>query len=175
MRVALLCPGPSLAGLDLDRDKYDCTIGVNRAALQEVVGWWVFLDWRVFMEYQPPYRPRLLTTRACATAVEKRSKAEEFHAHERMVAEDLFDFLPHHRVGWTLYSATTALVFAAWLGAKQVDAYGADMHGTQDYDGHTSKTDNRTDKRWATERALWGLVCDELKRCGIKVKRYGPA
>ena len=82
---------------------------------------------------------------------------------------DLFEFIPH-AVNYSLYSATTALVYLAWRGATSIDVYGADWAGYLDFDGVAGGS-NRTEARWTSEVKLWAVTVGELQRRGTSVRR----
>lgn len=174
MRITLLCPGPSLARL-ADVPPADLTIGVNRAAIRYAVDVWAALDhWSVndggIRNWcgQVIGSPLLLSTRASLKVVAQRTPWRG----PTFAVEDYRDWMPPTNPGrWTLFSATCALVYAGWRGATRIDVYGADMMGTQDYDGAQAGA-RRDEGRWKSERVIWATTVAQLNERGIEVIRH---
>jgi hypothetical protein len=70
---------------------------------------------------------------------------------------------------WTRYSATAALFYLAWIGAKRVDVWGCDWSGQDDWDGNNTEQ-TRTPARWDEEQEIWHWV---IKQTDIEVIRHG--
>lgn len=174
MNAVLLCPGPSLAHLE-HVPVADLTIGVNRAAIRYPVDVWAALDhWSVnnggIRNWcgQVIGSPVLLSTRDSLKVVARRCPWRG----ATIAIEDYRDWLPATKPGrWSLFSATCALVYAAWRGASRIDVYGADMHGTQDYDGVQAGA-RRDEVRWKSERTIWATTVAQLNERGIEVIRH---
>lgn len=163
MQICILCPGPSLADLTTPPTA-DLTIGVNRAVLKFACDWWAALDYQTFTRDTPLGNPRLFT------------RAEYRHKTARtgIDAEDLFGLLPREKVNWPLYTSTASLLLAAYLGAKQIDVYGADWTlNSGDFDGVTPGDSRRNEHRWAVEMVIWSRLTNWLDEHGTTVKRHG--
>jgi hypothetical protein len=173
MNAALLCPGPSLARLAM-LPPCDCVLAVNRAALRWACDVWCALDhWSEKPGCTPGGvrnwakdvigSPLLLTCRGSADAVAKRQPW-------RGAVEAIESFRDACPVkGWTLYSATAALVYAA-QSHQRITVYGADMAGTLDFDNAAAGV-KRDEARWQSERYIWGEVVAALKQRGVEVNR----
>lgn len=174
MNAALLCPGPSLAQAAV-RDIYlsDVLLGVNRSVTTFECDWWVFLDWQILIgnEMYPPTkpigRPRIFTTQTAHEHAERHGGADRMRYP--LIVEDIWKSYPQN--GWTIYSATAALILAAHVGAKSIDVYGADWKpDAPDFDG-LQTSHNRGEGRWESERAIWDTTCAHLETLGISVRR----
>lgn len=171
MTTAILCPGPSLAELPAEL-KVDRVIGVNRAVLKYPCTWWAALDWQVVDEVGPAC-DALLTMRASAESLARRQKLPE-HVVE---SESLFEYLPPPATGWTRYSMTTAIVFAASLGSTLIELYGFDATNATDWDGGIANAAglNRTGDRWAAELATVAGLSRILNERGVTLVNHGRA
>ncbi len=72
--------------------------------------------------------------------------------------------------GWSIFSATMALVDLHRRGMTHVDCYGIDWKGTADYDG-VQAGQNRGDDRWKQEMQIWDRTVSMLFERGMTVKR----
>jgi hypothetical protein len=166
MNFTILLSGPSLRSLKA-LPVSDGTIAVKRAAMLFPADWLVILD---IPDLQAPWvdsvqgEPHLLTRRDYRPKYTRRAGTD---------CETLEKFLPHMPTAWGCFSSCAALVLAAALGAKTVDAWGADFGDGEtlsEFDGFTSPEANYTPARWAHERQIWDRVIHAL---GIQVTRHG--
>jgi hypothetical protein len=177
VKVAVLCPGPSLreAWRSKWAGQYDKVIAVNRAAIGYQCDWWVFLDAWIFCSFGLPYKPQIFTTRACASKIKRTGdNTDRFMGHDRTWVDDC---RPNGPVGgnWSTYSSTTALMLAATLGAKELRLFGADMTGTREYDNYPTDKFTRDESRWKRERELFETVTGFLARSyGCNTHRMLP-
>lgn len=165
MKAVVLCPGPSLADLK-SLPQSDVSIGVNRAVLAHHCDWLVAGDYPFLREYDFGYTLKLFTSRAT-----KVPRPERFS--QVLHNEDLSFPQPP---AWRSKSVTLALVLAAYLGATQIDLFGADMAGTADWDGHEYQMRgyppgqaqrDRSPQRWDLERVLLSETIQMLSDRGI--------
>ncbi len=144
MKVAILCPGPSLVRTWPSEHVYDCFLGVNRAVLAAPCDWWVAGDWMYLKE--TPAQPRI---GYCTIAdVIRHIREDALIPAERLSPSAQFvawEDLPFQRT----YSTVAAFGLAAHLGATRVDVYGDDKSGTADFDGREGE--NRGLGRWEEE------------------------
>lgn len=165
MTTAILCPGPSL--LKTFSGHKGLTIGVNRAATVFSCDIWAALDFPLIVSQ----RQHVLGTSAVMTCRETRRSLEcrkiQYSWH---IVEDLFDYCPHS-MRYCGFSATSALILAAKLGATQINVYGADWTDAPDFDGYSHPGMTRNETRWNNERKIWGDVSQWLADRGVTVKR----
>lgn len=177
LRVAVLCPGPSLAKLKPEAlAPYAQIIGVNAAVEGFRCDWWCFGDYSTFDKFAPlpaPYSPAnaapcMFVGSNVGDNIDRQPYGPAFRqgvamewqrVHERPSSEQ-----------WATYSATAALVLASELGATHVDVYGADMRGIGDFQGRQCLL-NRNFARWELERKIFSDVTDWLKSGGVTVRR----
>jgi hypothetical protein len=176
--AAILCPGPSLSRT-YSGQPADLLIGVNRAALAYGCDVWAALDYTSDGKGVQPGgiirwrkdvigNPVLLTTRTSLAALARRG---EPWGGQAVTVEEFAGFVPL-QIGWTLYSMTAAVVYAAWRGAKRIDLYGCDWAGTADHDG-VMAGGNRSAERWSSERTICeSKLFPALKERGIEVTRH---
>jgi hypothetical protein len=153
MQTTILCPGPSLANLQLaDIAGSDFTICINRAIHRytDLAGWgfksacWCLLD-------RPLYETTIQTT--------PQLKAAPVLTLPRLCAEVGIESIPCHLPesqkldGAGLYSIHLALEFAHILNPASIHLWGCDMRPAPDYDGVTLESNNRDQTRWERERA----------------------
>jgi hypothetical protein len=166
MTAAVLAPGPSLSKHLPLRDGYDLTIGVNRAALAAPCGVWACLDYPVIRDQWQNVAgsPLLLTRKQTWEDIGK-------HCGLKLAAitDDYRSFVPTD-IGWTLYTCTSAIVFAALKGATRIDVYGADMTGTGGFDAEDTG-ENRSEARWASERVVFDKLVAALGERRVVVNR----
>ena len=171
MNAVILAPGPSLMRFDEAQFGDALVIAVNRAAFAFASTIWACLDIMFFDKFRsaPLGRPALLVEDNAFNQLQR--NAETAWRGERICADvlnDSFPLLP--RV--TLYSATAALAFAAFLGAKRIDVFGVDWSGVEDWDGVEAGA-NRTYHRWKSESELWRGIVETIRPRGQSVRRYG--
>jgi hypothetical protein len=165
MSVAILCPGRSVTQFAPGPGEYDKLIGVNRAAGFKPCDYWVMLDYEVFARSEPIGWPPIVTRggiyRALVRAFPEGSK------HPFINAKSCDGPVSLH---WKAFSSTTALMFAAHLGATRIDCFGMDWEGDSDWDGtpHTG----RDPERWAREEKLWDDLVRWLANRLIVVMRH---
>jgi hypothetical protein len=153
MIAALLCPGPSLARLT-DLPKVDVVCCVNRAAIRWPCDVWAAIDqhltkriWR-----QVIGKPILLTNRLEGGEVIRKG----FWPVDRLAFTD--DLRTERCAGWSLRSATSAVVYLAERGAERIDVYGCDLAGDADWDGIRPSGAIRDAGRWNDEGATWAAL-----------------
>lgn len=132
MTITLLCPGPSLEkfpGSDTVK------IGVNRAAVMRPCDWWCASDYPLIRDYDPIGKPRLFTNE------NKVNRPERFS--EILFKEQIWKLWPSlpENGPWSLFTAPSALILAAYLGATDIQVWGCDFKGTSDADGHQYQWD----------------------------------
>lgn len=177
MKVAILCPGPSLnrflsAGV---REEGCVYIGVNRAVQSWPCEYWSFGDLAAFQNVRPmpldDNRKIVLFTAGAHLKVlcgEERNWLEyEPLSYETVTAQMLVD-IPYRN-----YSVLAALILADWLlrghPDKRVRVYGADMSGMAYYDGSPCGGDE--DFRWPNERHHYTQMAAYLMGRGVVVER----
>ena len=167
--AAILCPGPSLAGMlgRPFRQEYDLLIGVNRAVEAFECDYWVALDVRTFGMTSPLGTPILVASRRHYKRV----------THEWPEARR-FQHLDHHSLKvpqltstWTTKGLLTAIVLAFTRDAQVIDCYGVDWAGVQDFDGKTFPKQIRTPKRWEKEAQQFEQLRTALGERGVMVQR----
>ena len=151
-RAAILCPGPSLFRLTDRPDDCELVIGVNRAATVHVCDAWAGCDLPMILDHGTSVigSPLLLADDATIGELHRRDANWRGATFDR---GRLSGFCPES-LEWRLFSATTALVYAAFTGAQRIEVFGADWHGTADFDGQQAGK-NRSPARWELERAIW--------------------
>jgi hypothetical protein len=166
MRVALLCPGPSLSNWPVETfAEYDLRIAVNRAILKYQCEWWAAADWPMVKKNNPSFPVKLWTnpdtfTHLCGLRdLFANLELHSFFEAKGSVAESR----------WVGKTATAALVLAVRLGAKSIDVYGADWTDQPDFDGVMFDGTNRSAGRWEGERDVWDRLCNEFN--GVTVTR----
>jgi hypothetical protein len=178
MNAVILCPGPSLA---MYYGGGDLVLGVNRAATLHPCDVWVALDWRSRGEGIAAGGVEAWARHVIGNPrlVIGRDGNASLHAHnipwrgDVCEIESWWDGYKSVK-GWSLYSATTALMYAHHRGATTIETYGVDWSGANDWDGVLAGG-TRTEQRWERERNIWGGVAGYLEQQGTKVKRYGIA
>lgn len=172
MRVAILNPGPSLAKWPVEVfAAYDLRVGVNRAASRITsCDYWAFIDWTLFVQYQPAYHPGVITATEAVRGLERRGQSHELLEYgSPLLLESFLDAYPiQPGKSWSRYTCTTAMVAAAWLGASSIDLYGADWTDEPDFDGVTLPSNQRSESRWAGERVVYAATVEQI---GIPCER----
>ena len=166
MTAAIICPGPSW----VHHQPADLTIGVNRAAIFVQCDVWCACDLPRIMEsgQEVKGRPLLLTQTATINAMTKALVPWPG-------GSECLDTLPGMKGTKALariYSATSAIIYAADRGAKTITLYGADWTGTRDADGVAAGA-NRGEQRWKDEERIFRMLQRELAKDGCTLTRYG--
>lgn len=164
MKAAVLCPGPSLTTTWTEPHQYDLVVGVNRACQHTECAYVVAMDKETVAELAPLGNPTVVTTLQSHELA--RSKAKLLNIAD---VKNWF-----RQSGTFHFSATNAVITAAYLGATDIDVYGADMHGTADFDGIELERFRRSDARWQRERSLFGRIVTLLAQRGVTVTRVLP-
>jgi hypothetical protein len=156
MKVAILCPGPSLAATwDHRFTNYDIHIAVNRAILHHRCEWWSVGDWTLLQDVDGRPTIGICSMDDVVRLARGGSLIPQMRTPERFVS---WSELPHQYPG---YSMVAALALAVHLGGRDIHIYGDDKHGTKDWDGQTAGA-NRGDERWAKERQVMENVLAKL-------------
>ncbi len=147
MKVAILCPGPTL--LDTwkvgNRD-YDLVLAVNRAAEVGLCDWWVAGDWICLKQY--PGRPQVgICSQADCIRIVKSGELKTINPLPNPCEYAEWEKLPFQRN----YSSIAAIGLAIKLGATDVSFYGDDKEGDKSFDGQIAE--QRGEGRWVEERA----------------------
>lgn len=145
----------------------DLVVAVNRAATAHWCDVLAALDWPLAQSIKGEVigRPRWLTNADSAGFVQGR---RDWVWGGISLSDDMLGWCPVP--GWTLYSATMALVYCGHRGHDLIDCYGVDMVGTADWDG-VDQPAGRSDRRWQRESAIWCGIVDWLKGRGVTVRR----
>lgn len=189
-RWAILCPGPSLAGVNHIEGR--SVVAVNHAILfpGEIVNAWVVHDppknlWgrddlhkQAISDKLAICNPQIWCSEAHSLAYGEAYPHCKVDPHERNAKKYL-----QKALGWedvkVIGSLGIALAGAVFKGAKEVHIYGADMAGFSDFDPRTgeplpngrSETDWET--RWAKERAWLEEAMAWLRENrGVQVVRW---
>lgn len=160
----------------------DLILGVNRAATLHPCDVWVAIDWRsrgdaITNGGVEAWSDQVIGTPLLVIGHDGNASLDIHRIPYRgEVCEIESWWWPYEptTLGWSLYSATTALMYAHHKGAKTIDVYGADWSGTQDWDGVVAGG-TRTEQRWERERTIWGEVAKHIEQRGTKVNRHGIA
>jgi len=170
MRAQILCPGPSLPAAP-SRDGYDVVLGVNRAVGVAPCDYWVMLDgalvWRIS---RPVGHPVIV----CSHSMHKELWDNYLDSRDHKWL-DAMSFKDKYctSMEWAIFSATTAVICAASLGATQIDMWGADMAGTREFDGPMPERATRNEARWEREARILDRISNHLWTRGVKVERKG--
>lgn len=170
--VTILCPGPSLANAP---QVGGIVYGINRAAILRPVTHWVALDWIsdlpgggiINWASQVQGSPELITSKNSKESLLRKGFKWPTPITE---IESSWNYLDPHKNRFSIYSATSALVYAASMGAKRIEIYGMTMAGTQDADGILAGY-NRTPARWEMESQIVSNLIAILNERGIEVRR----
>ena len=171
MTYAILAPGPSLCATFDAADHEGPIITVNRAALAYASEIWASTDYPIIRNNYESIKgtPNLLTRRQTASDLPAHRKSR-FPRVE--LVEDIVG-IPA-KLGWQEKTMTCAIMFAFVNGATEIDVYGCDWAGNLDYDG-TKAGEDRSEARWAKERAVFEGIADWLKERGVEVRRITKA
>jgi hypothetical protein len=161
VKAVVLATGPSLKLYD--GDHHGPVIALKRAACAYAADYAAILDGPTLKRLDAHLigSPRVLT------------RGDQAHRTTRpvLIVEDMAEWCP---LPFAEYTATAALVLAGYVGAEEVDVYGADWTDEPDWDGVEIPEQNRGPQRWERERRLWGEVTDWLGARGIEVTRMSP-
>jgi hypothetical protein len=171
LNAAILCPGPSLQSCGAI--SADVTIGINRAASFVPCDWVAAVDYPVVTQWGDSFGgAKWLTNQNSITHLEREKHPWAWREH---VTTDFLrrNFHDTRDFPWTIFSFTSALVFAAYLGATTVEIYGADWAGVADWDGvESAEPGKRDEQRWDGERKLFHKVESWMQSKGITVTRH---
>jgi hypothetical protein len=168
MTYAILCPGPSLSTF-ADSDHEGPIITVNRSGLLYPSEVWAATDYPMIRNNYEAVKgnPNLLTRRQTAADLPafRKSRFARVEIVEEIVGVPV-------GLNWQDKTMTCAMIFAFVNGASKIDIYGCDWTGEADYDGVLAGED-RSESRWAKERAVYDGIVDWLKGKGVEVRRMG--
>jgi hypothetical protein len=173
-RVYVLCPGPSLAGVDwfdLSGPETAAVVAVNRAILVAEADYWVALDavtaQLIDEAAMPEHRPTLVMSHSCR--------------YDAVASRPWVGALPHIDPGslvhepsaaWRQKSLTVACVVAKdRCRATEIVCLGVDWDGDRDFDGRSFGCQKRGAKRWAEERAIFDRLVEEFAAEGVLLLR----
>ncbi len=164
MKIALLCPGPSLArytGTDAD-----LIVGVNRVPLSIKCDVWAVNDYPVIRKLYEQIIgfPAIVSRRQ--TLLDVRHRLGKF---EKLVSVDDVKKQPPIK-RWQQLTMTAAMVWALNNECTQLDIYGCDQAGTKDWDG-LEWGEDRSEKRWADEKERYGLIVAWMVENGCEVNK----
>lgn len=168
--IAILCPGPSLAGFLACPPTHEAYIAVNRAVEAWPCTWWAFADHETFGMFQPLGQPTICTTDQAAILAGRKFPDRWQHVACLRVESDIQTRCPADP-GWRHYSMHIAMVLAQHLGAREIVAYGADLAGRTDWDG--ASRHNREHYRWMNERHKLDHLVAWLASEGVAFRRVG--
>jgi hypothetical protein len=175
MKIALLCPGPSLS-LTYEPSGHAHVIGINRAVLGFACDWWAFTDWQPFLHYHHFADLPRLGLFFSGTALDellRRGMAPRMQdARTLLPFEDIDPARTRDKLRWGLFTAPAALMLARHLGATSIDVYGADWSDEPDWDGERMTGCVRDENRWSNELPIWRGVVEHLHP--ITVTRHTP-
>lgn len=157
MRIAVLCPGPSLPRTFKHDQPYDVLIGVNRAVLFTSCDWLASFDASTVKALATPGM-KVFTRASCLPQDETLEAVAVWYPCVKLSDAGMF-------------TACGALLLAAALGANDIDVYGADWSDAPDFDGRHSEGDWRVAERWRRERVVWDKITRVLASQGIHVDR----
>lgn len=181
-RIIILCSGPSLALVDQALAEAKAAgetpqvLAVHRAAVLKPCDVWVCMDIGHAAQGDEPARgvrglakdiqgtPRLLTTPDTAGKL----KPGEWSA-DVLKDPDFWSLYDRTRIGWTNFSSTTAVAYAAHLGAQRIDVFGMDLGGTVDADG----AENLDVGQFKMQGEILDILAARLKReHNVHVQRH---
>lgn len=172
IKVALLSAGPSLRKTFDPDAGHTVRIGVNSAVELCECEWWAAGDMLAIQKIKPVGRPGIYTKRTTLDRMETRFP-DLLDGRPTLTWADAVDGLGSMPAGWSVYSATAALVLAAHLQAESVDVFGVDMEGDLDHAGRQGE--NRSENRWSNERNVWNQMVRWVESLGVAVTRHAPA
>ena len=169
MNAVILCPGPSLARL-AHVPPAKLVVGVNRAAIFFRCDAWAGCD----LPTVEKHGNAVIGAPELIAAIETIDTMRDHKLVWRGPVFDrtrMLDFCPH-AMDWVLFSATTALIYAAYRAATHIDVYGADWSGELDFDG-VAAGETRGPERWQLEAAIWqNRLVPWLAERGVTVTRH---
>jgi hypothetical protein len=172
VKAIVLSPGPSLASY-VPREA-DMILGVNRAATAFAVDCWVCGDTPLVEQIADKIigAPTLVTYAVTRDTLRDHgfSWRGELEAWTS-IAES--NWLHTSVVNWPWCSFCAAIVYAAHKGATEIECFGCDWSGRNDWDG-TAAGKNRSDDRWREERAIFNALVEVLRSRGCSVSRSIP-
>ncbi len=173
MKALILCPGPSLRAYLANPVGGDVVIAVNRAAEAVAADWLCAIDADALLGFRPEGRPRIFTTAQSMTRFrsEQPGRASKF---SMLSFEALYHQLAIPRAPrWDMFSATAALVLAHWLGASEIEIFGCDWRGENDWDGTPpGRPGSRSISRWKSEQHKFHHIASALSRLGCTIRRH---
>lgn len=134
MRLAILCPGPSLTDSAYDPDAFDLTIAVNTAALSHPCDWMCAVDRDLIQRAVPRYVNGLVRGFASNPA---------WMRHLEFLGFKVRPLLPYSH-----YTFPNALWFALTLYPESIDVFGFDCTDTPHADGSIGTIG---EERWRKE------------------------
>lgn len=169
MTAAILCPGPSLCQTYPGYGGFDLVVGVNRVPTSYRSDVAAACDYPLLRDNAARFigRPKVLTRQQTWDDLKGRTGLQL-----AMTTDALLSFVPAG-IGFSLYTATSAIAFAARIGATEISVYGADMTGTAGFDAEDTG-ENRSDARWASEVVVFHKTFEWLASRGITAKRHLP-
>lgn len=179
MKAIVLSPGPSLAAYT--PRAADLTIAVNRAAIAQACDVWACGDTpAVEANAEAVLEACKLRGQAVPKLLSYSVSIDTLRDHRFTWPSEIISWTPmaesflHTSVAnWPFTTALSALVYALWQGATEVDIYGADWEGTADYDG-VQAGKNRSDDRWNEERFVFTKIVEHFSPRGIAIERKQP-
>jgi hypothetical protein len=139
-------------------------LGVNRAVGFRECDYWVALDWKSFSDVEPMGNPQKITAETSA-------KKEQHEFSKIYKHKDPNEGLPPVNMQWTCYSTLCAIVAAYDMGCREINIYGADMAGVEDWDSGQVARAIRTESRWERERKYFFELCRWMSEHGASVRR----
>lgn len=166
MTAAILAPGPSLTQTYPGYGGFDLVVGINGVPTSYRCDVWAACDYPMLRDNcgQVIGRPKVLSRQQTWDDLRGRTGLAL-----ATTTDHLLTFAPP-AIGFSLYTAPSAIVFAAWAGATEINVYGADMKGEAGFrDG--DKGENRKEERWQSERVIFAKVVEWLAGRGVEVRR----
>jgi hypothetical protein len=171
VKAAILCSGPSLP-LFADRDGYDIRIAVNAAVRLFRCDYMAMLDMPSpeLHRYCGSNKPPVITTlqeytnmlTACPWLKEHGVWAIDQITLDRSLE-------------WTIWTSTAAIAAAAHMGCKEIDCWGMDLSGRDNWDGPPAEyAENRSAERWHRERIIFDRLQSILGSAGVCIRRILP-
>ncbi len=172
MKSIVLSPGPSLA--TYTPQPCDFVVGVNRAAQLHRVDYWSCGDTPAIQSFNEKVigSPTIICPRVTMDALNDHKFV--WRGEFACSTDLLVPFIHPAEVNWPWCSMLVGLTFAAWKGATQIELYGADWDGKNDWDGEAAGK-NRSEDRWREEKSIFGALQIVLGRRGINLQRMQPA
>ena len=172
VRAIVLCPGPSLKAW-LPRLDAICTgasmiIGVNRAIEAYPCDYACSIDpFDHRKRYNAQGNPKRIITLAAKEVHDSQGIAMDYG----LVLDDRMHDLPNEKeIAWKCASSVAAMIAASIMGATQIDYYGRDMAGVNDFAGDAGK--NRHPARWERESLYFDMAQRWLNQKGVSITIY---